>query len=55
MKCINCAHFFAPTDDRGHQIGDAQCQYHYEDGYSPCEIDDAIAELEPAEIEEFWT
>lgn len=55
MKCENCAYFYAPTDDRGRPISAPTCQYQHNDGYAPCEIDDAIAEMEPAEIEEFWT
>ena len=49
MKCKDCLYFYANTDDRGNPIENPHCQYYYNDGYAPCEIDDMEKETEDDE------
>ena len=39
MKCIDCPYFWKDDDN---EI--AYCHYQYNDGYAPCEVEDAYEE-----------
>lgn len=36
MKCVDCPYFWKNDDDFF-----PHCQYPYDDGYAPCEVDEA--------------
>lgn len=40
IECKDCPYFWADCDDNGKPIENPHCQYQYNDGYAPCEIDD---------------
>lgn len=42
MKCTDCSYFYPDRNDKGYEISEPHCQYPYDDGYAPCEIEENI-------------
>lgn len=40
MRCADCPYFWAECDDRGIPIDYPHCQYQWDDGYAPCEVNE---------------
>lgn len=51
MKCKDCPYYFSNTDNEGRPTESPRCQYRWDDGYAPCEIDDAENETEDIDEE----
>lgn len=41
VPCKDCPYYYPEYDSEGNAIDLPHCQYPYDDGYAPCEVDDS--------------